>query len=53
MADTELIALCVEARKRKISYGQLVAGTSKEEQKKIVDRYRRRGQEKENKGKQV
>ncbi len=34
MANIELIALCVEARRRKISYGQLMVITSEEDRKK-------------------
>ncbi|MBM6887187.1 hypothetical protein [Pseudoflavonifractor phocaeensis] len=34
MANIELIALCIEARRRKISYGQLMVITSEEDRKK-------------------
>ena len=40
MGSEELNALAAEAHRRKISYGQLVAGTTAEEQKKIVADYR-------------
>ena len=40
MASVELAALAAEANRRKISYGKLVAGTTAEEQKKIVADYR-------------
>lgn len=51
MADVELIALTIEARRRVLSYGQLVARTAKEERRKIVDKYRSGSGEKGNKGK--
>ena len=51
MADVELIALTIEARRRGVSYGQLVARTAKEERRKIVDKYRSGPAEKGNKGK--
>lgn len=51
MADVELIALTIEARRRGVSYGQLVARTTEEERRKIVDEYRRGPRRKENKGK--
>lgn len=41
MANIELIALCVEARRRKISYGQLMVITSEEDRKKIVEAYKK------------
>ena len=40
--EVALIALAVEARERGMSYGKLVAGTSPEEQEKIVKRYKKR-----------
>ena len=51
MADVELIALTIEARRRGVSYGQLVARTTEEERRKIVDEYRRGPRRKKNKGK--
>ena len=51
MADVEQIALTVEARRRGVSYGQLVARTTEEERRKIVDKYRSGPAEKGNKGK--
>lgn len=51
MADVELIAPTIEARRRGLSYGQLVARTAKEERRKIVDKYRSGSGEKGNKGK--
>ena len=51
MADVELIALTIEARRRGLSYGQLVARTTEEERRKIVDKYRGGSQKKGNKGK--
>ena len=51
MADVELIALTIEARRRGLSYGQLVARTTEEERRKIVDKYRGGPQKKANKGK--
>lgn len=41
MADVELIALTVEARRRGMTYGKLVGATTREERKKIVDKFRR------------
>ena len=41
MADTELIALCIEARKRGITYGQLIAQTTEAERMEIVIKYRK------------
>lgn len=41
MANIDLIALCVEARRRKISYGQLMVITSEEDRKKIVEAYKK------------
>lgn len=49
MAGVDLIALCVEARRRGITYGQLITETSEEEQKKIIAKYRGT-REKGNKG---
>lgn len=37
--STELIALAAEARRRGITYGQLVAGTTSEERWEIIRRY--------------
>ncbi len=37
--NTELIALAAEARRRGITYGQLVAGTTSEERWEIIRRY--------------
>ena len=45
-----MIALCVEARRRRITYGQLIAETSEEEQKKIIAKYRGVSKKKGNKG---
>lgn len=50
MAGVDLIALCVEARRRRITYGQLIAETSEEEQKKIIAKYRGVSKKKGNKG---
>ena len=51
MADVELIALTIEARRRGVSYGQLVARTTEKERRKIVEKYRGGPQKKGNKGK--
>lgn len=51
MADMELIAMTIEARRRGLSYGQLVARTTEAARRKIVDKYRGQGQKKGNKGK--
>lgn len=51
MADVELIALTIEARRRGVSYGQLVARTTEKERQKIVEKYRGWPQKKGNKGK--
>nr|WP_300169340.1 hypothetical protein [uncultured Flavonifractor sp.] len=48
----DLIALCVEARRRRMTYGQLIARTSEVEQKEIIAKYREVGKKKENKGTQ-
>lgn len=37
-----IIALSTEAAKRGTSYGKLVAATSREERKKIIDRYEKK-----------
>ena len=37
--EMALTALALEARRRGIGYGKLVAGTTVEEQKKIVQKY--------------
>ena len=37
MADVELIALCIAARRRGLTYGQLVAQTTEAERRRIVD----------------
>ena len=50
MADVELIALCIAARRRGLTYGQLVAQTTEAERRRIVDKYRRGPKRKENKG---
>ena len=50
MANVELAALAAEAHRRKISYGQLIAKTTAEEQKKIVEDYGAKAK-KGNKGK--
>ena len=52
MAGVDLIALCVEARRRKMTYGQLIARTSEAEQKEIIAKYRGARKKKENKGTQ-
>ena len=49
MADVELIALTVEARRRGMTYGKLVEATTREERKKIVNRFRK-NTKKEEKG---
>ena len=49
MADVELIALCIAARRRGLTYGQLVAQTTEAERRRIVDKYRRGPKRKENK----
>ena len=41
MANVELIALCIAARRRGLTYGQLVAQTTEAERRRIVDKYRR------------
>lgn len=51
MADVELIAQTIEARRRGVSYGQLVARTTEKERRKIVEKYRGGPQKKGNKGK--
>lgn len=51
MADVELIALTIEARRRGVSYGQLVARTTEKERWKIAEKYRGGPQKKGNKGK--
>ena len=48
--DVELIALCIAARRRGLTYGQLVAQTTEAERRRIVDKYRRGPKRKENKG---
>ena len=50
MAGVDLIALCIEARRRQITYEQLIARTSETEQKEIIAKYRGTGKKKENKG---
>lgn len=50
MADVELIALCIAARRRGLTYGQLVAQTTEAERRRIVDKYWRGPKRKENKG---
>lgn len=50
MAGVDLIALCIEARRRKMTYGQLIAATSETEQKEIIAKYRGARKKKENKG---
>lgn len=50
MAGVDLIALCIEARRRQMTYGQLIARTSETEQKEIIAKYRGAGKKKENKG---
>lgn len=50
VADVELIALCIAARRRGLTYGQLVAQTTEAERRRIVDKYRRGPKRKENKG---
>lgn len=50
MADVELIALCIAARRRGLTYGQLVAQTTEAERRRIVDKYRRGPKREENKG---
>ena len=50
MADVELIALRIAARRRGLTYGQLVAQTTEAERRRIVDKYRRGPKRKENKG---
>lgn len=52
MAGVDLIALCIEARRRQITYGQLIARTSEAEQKEIIAKYREVKKKKENKGTQ-
>lgn len=52
VAGVDLIALCVEARRRRMTYGQLIARTSEAEQKEIIAKYREVGKKKENKGTQ-
>lgn len=52
VAGVDLIALCIEARRRQITYGQLIARTSEAEQKEIIAKYREVGKKKENKGTQ-
>ncbi len=52
MAGVDLIALCIEARRRQMTYGQLIARTSETEQKEIIAKYRGAGKKKENKGTQ-
>ena len=47
MAGVDLIALCIEARRRQITYGQLIARTSEAEQKEIIAKYREVGKKKE------
>lgn len=49
MAGVDLIALYVEARRRKMTYGQLIAETSETEQKEIIAKYRGARKKKENK----
>ena len=51
VAGVDLIALCVEARRRRMTYGQLIARTSEAEQKEIIAKYREVRKKKENKGK--
>lgn len=51
MAGVDLIALCVEARRRRMTYGQLIAETSETEQKEIIAKYRGTCKKKGNKGK--
>lgn len=47
MAYNDLAALAVEARKRDMTYGQLVAETTQQEWEKIVKAYwKQRGREK-------
>lgn len=52
MAGVDLIALCIEARRRRMTYGQLIAETSETEQKEIIAKYRGASKKKENKGTQ-
>ena len=52
MAGVDLIALCIEARRRQMTYGQLIARTSETEQKEIIAKYRGKEKKKENKGTQ-
>ena len=41
---------CIAARRRGLTYGQLVAQTTEAERRRIVDKYRRGPKRKENKG---
>ena len=50
VAGVDLIALCIEARRRQMTYGQLIARISETEQKEIIAKYREAGKKKENKG---
>ena len=52
MAGVDLITLCIEARRRQMTYGQLIARTSETEQKEIIAKYRGASKKKENKGTQ-
>ena len=52
VAGVDLIALCIEARRRQMTYGQLIARTSETEQKEIIAKYRGASKKKENKGTQ-
>lgn len=40
--NQELTALAAEARRRGITYGQLVASTTEHQRQKIIERYRKK-----------